>query len=980
METTRYSARNRRLRQARIERNWRQRDLAEQLGTTMETVKRWERGSQQPSTYFRIKLITLFGKSAEELGLLENDVITPANEQKRSTGKQALPAVEPLGLWTIPYPRNPHFTGRDDLLEQLALRLSPVDSEGTRRAVLAQPEAIKGLGGIGKTQIALEYAYRAREQNRYVHTFWMNAASEETLLSSFTALARLLPSVRELAEKDQRKLIGATIQWLEQCQHSWLLIFDNADELSLVQPYLPHQGLGSLLLTTRAHAVTALAAPMEVEPLGILEGTRFLLHRTQRLEATDEEINEATNVVMALDGFPLALDQAGAYIEETGCDFRGYLQLYHNHRHALLARRGAQNTHYPDSVDTTWSLSFQQIEHTNPAAADLLRLCAFLAPDHIPEELLRDGASHWPPLLQKTVGDLLAFNQILEDLLKFSLIKRLGGEHLLSIHRLVQAVQRERMGPAEQLRWARCVVYGLHAIFPANCGNDLASWPRCQRYLEQVQVCGQLIQQYKLEFSEAADLLNRVGIYLREQALYALAEPLFQQAAHIWEQQGEPDVASPLYGLAEMYRKQGKYREAEPLFQRALSIQEQLLGPEHPDATQTLNGLATLYMNQGKYAEAEPLFLRILELREQQLEQQLERNHPNVAQTLHHLAILYYKLGNYTEAEKFYLYTLSLRKQQLGLHHQSVALVLGNLGTLYIEIGKYTEAESFLQQARSIWEQLLGSHHMHIATPLSNLGQLYIEIGKYTEAESFLQQARSIWEQSLGPGHRAVAFTCKDLAHLYVRQGKYTEAESLYQRALHIWEQTPGSEQSPMAEVLGGLANLYREQRKYEQAEPLYLRALAIREQRLGTEHSSTASSLNNLADLYRVRGLHEQAESLYLRALAIREQRLGTEHPYTATSLNGLAELYSAQGRSEQAEPLLRRALAIREQTLGAEHPDTAQSLWQLAILSLQQQHVREAELLYQRALLIFEHTLGSHHPSTRQLRAQYTSLLQEM
>src|SRR5581483_8304285 len=133
-------------------------------------------------------------------------------------------------------------------------------------------------------------------------------------------------------EKDRHKLVAAMIRWLEQCQDRWLLIFDNADDLSLVQQYLPRQGNGSLLLTTRAHAVAAFASSLEVEPMGMMEATRFLLHRTQRLDATDEESNEAANVAIALDGFPLALDQAGAYIEETGCRFRDYLQLYHDHR------------------------------------------------------------------------------------------------------------------------------------------------------------------------------------------------------------------------------------------------------------------------------------------------------------------------------------------------------------------------------------------------------------------------------------------------------------------------------------------------------------------------------------------------------------------------------------------------------------------------------------------------------------------------
>ncbi|HET8843479.1 MAG TPA: NB-ARC domain-containing protein, partial [Ktedonobacteraceae bacterium] len=490
MKTSKDMQRNDRLRQARIERSWRQHELAEHLGTTTVTVKRWERGSQQPSLYFRVKLCTLFGKSAQELGLSEHEPSAPPTEEVSETKPSGIFPTEPGGLWMVPYARNPHFTGRDDLLEQLAQEFSlepSRDETPTRRAILSQPQAVKGLGGIGKTQIAVEYAYRARSQERYTHTFWINAASEEAILTSFQTLAEQLPSFAERDEQDQHKLIAAVLRWMEQCPQSWLLIFDNADDLSLAQPYLPEQGQGRLLLTTRATAVGWLANSLEVEQMGLSEGTQFLLHRTQRLAASDEACNEASNIVIALDGLPLALDQAGAYIEETGCSFGDYLHLYEQHRTRLLARRGKQASNYPASVATTWSLSFAQIEQTNPAAADLLRLCAYLSPDHIPEELLREGTSHWPARLRQAVKDLLAFNQMLEDLLKFSLIKRLVEEHMLSIHRLVQVVQRERMDPEEQQYWAQCVVYAVNAVFPPDPHSEEETWSQCQRYLEQVQ-------------------------------------------------------------------------------------------------------------------------------------------------------------------------------------------------------------------------------------------------------------------------------------------------------------------------------------------------------------------------------------------------------------------------------------------------------------------------------------------------------------
>ncbi|HET8843187.1 MAG TPA: tetratricopeptide repeat protein, partial [Ktedonobacteraceae bacterium] len=559
-----FSQKNQHLRRERLLRNWRQNDLAEQLGITSETVKRWENGRQQPSAYFRAKLCVLFGKNAVDLGLLPDESpLIP------STGEHA-------GLWTVPYQRNPHFTGREDLLEQLAQALSlemSGDAMTTRQAALSQPQAVRGLGGIGKTQIALEYAYRAREQKRYTHFLWINAASEEAIITSFQTAAERLPNFPARDEKDQHKLIMAILRWLEDCSEAWLLIFDNADELTLVQPYLPGQGQGSILFTTRASAVFWLAHALAVEQMGLIEGTRFLLHRTGRLAASDEESNEAMNLVIALDGFPLALDQAGAYVEETGCSFGDYLRLYETHRTTLLARRGKQASNYPRSVATTWSLSFEQIEQTHPAAAELLHLCAYLSPDHIPEELLTNGAAYWPAVLQEVVADPLRFNEMLEVLQAFSLVKRLAQEHLLSLHRLVQVVQLDLMNLETQQRWTERVVCAVNALFPADPKDAVESWPQCLRYLEQVQACDTLIQQHRLRLPEAIELLDRVGVYLREHASYSLAESLLQQALTMAEQQfglEHLQVASPLTNLGELFLEQGKYEQAERFLQRAL--------------------------------------------------------------------------------------------------------------------------------------------------------------------------------------------------------------------------------------------------------------------------------------------------------------------------------------------------------------------------------------------------------------------------
>jgi tetratricopeptide (TPR) repeat protein/transcriptional regulator with XRE-family HTH domain len=913
--------RNEHLRQQRIGRNWRQQDLADQLGVTVVTIQRWERGYQQPSAYYRAKLCTLFGLDAQELGLVETFSSPP--ESTSVTQTESYPSAK-TSLWTVPYARNPHFTGRDDLLQQLGqlfAEAKPEQPMSIQQAALTQTHAITGLGGIGKTQIAIEYAYRARMQGRYRHTMWISAASEEMILTSFVELARLfMPTLVEQEGTNQRNIVAALLRWLEQCMQPWLLIFDNADDLSLVQPYLPSWGNGCILLTTRARAVGALASSLEVDSMGVMEATHLLLRRAHRFSANSpEELDEAIMLVTELAQFPLAIDQAGAYIEETGCTLSTYLQLYQRYRHVLLARRGRQGTGYPESVITTWSLSFAQVEQTNPAAAELLQLCAFLAPDHIPEELLTEGAPHWPLALREAVTNLISFNQMLETLLTYSLVKRLSEDRMLSLHRLVQIVQMDRMEAEAHLIWAQRLLRTMHALFPQDT-QDVATWPRCQRYLEQVEACDVLIQRHHLLLPEAAELLDRAGTYVREHMWYTQAEPLYRRALAIREQHlgpEHPDTATILHNLAILQRDTSNFVEAEQLYQRALAIREQHLGPEHPDTANALSNLANLYLAQRRYLEAEPLYRRALAIREKHF----GPPHLDSDDHLHTLANFYVTQGRYSEAESLYQRILAIREQRLGPLHYRTANILNNLAVLYLSQGRHAEAEPLYGRVLTIREQQFGPTHPHTATSLYNLAMLQRDSGNFVESERLYQRALVIREQHLGPEHPSLADCLSGLATLYQKQGKVEQAEALALRALRIHEQHLGPLHPSTADDLHTLAILYRDQGKHEEAGQLFLRALTIREQVFVSTHLSLAETLYEFALLLHVQGLHNEARPLYERTLAARIHILGATHPLTITVHERLIALLQTMGCTEEAAQLdgapPRSVDLLREETL---------------------------------------------------------------
>lgn len=864
------------LRRQRILRNWRQRDLAEQLGTTIVTIQRWERGIQQPSSYYRIKLCTLFGLSPQELGLEE---ISPLPDTSPDAEATETASSEEQGLWIVPYARNPHFSGREELLEALGQRLgtpSLVRAMGITQVALIQLHAIKGLGGIGKTQIAIEYAYRSLEKGQYAHTLWINASSEDTLQTGFLDLISFLPELAATRETNQRKLVAACIRWLEQCTQPWLLIFDNADDPSFLASYLPQRGNGHILFTTRASAVGSLASSVEVDVLGLIEGTHLLLRRAQLYAtATEDQINDATSIVIALGQFPLALDQAGAYIEETGCGLHNYLQIYQEHQYDLLERRGMQAMFYPASVATTWSLSFQRIEQRNPAAAELLQLCAFLAPDHIPEELLVEGAPYWPPALQEAVADAFTFNNLLETLLAFSLIKRLSQDRLLSLHRLVQVVQMEQLSISEQIQWARRVVIVVQKLFPYDEANEASYWPLCLRYLEQAQASDMLIQHYQLTFPEAADLLDRIGVYLRERSLFSLAEPLLRRALAMREPDSLPGAYS-LQNLAALFWRQGKYTQVEPLLQKSLHICEQQLPPEHSDIASLLNDLALLYFEQGKYAQAEPLYLRSLRIEEECSRQ------TGIMIVINNLALLYKRLGRLSQAEQYFLRAVHIRRQQLGPEHPLVATALHNLASLLMDRGKYAEAETLFRQALHIYEQELGADHPKAATSLVYIAILSYERGEDDVAEQLCQRALRIYKDQLGGDHAFTGFPLHWLALVAIRQGRYAEARHLDQQALLLWKKQLGFEHSYIAYALHGLALLHARRGQEKQAVALFERTLRIYERQMETLGLDMAKVLCDFADFQRTSDRSSEAVHLYQRALTILEQVADADFPLT--------------------------------------------------------------------------------------------------
>lgn len=564
---------------------------------------------------------------------------------------------------------------------------------------------------------------------------------------------------------------------------------------------LPRRYSGAVLLTTRSQDAEPHIKSIEMEKMSQSEGVTFLLLRI----STGEDVVGGENLPAperdalytlweVMGGLPLALDQAGAYIKTARCSFHEYVELYRKHRKDLLVERGAHIPEHPETVATTWDLSFQRIERENPAAAELLRLCAFLAPDAIPEKLIAWGTAHCTSQLQKLAASDKSLNDAIRTLHSYSLIQRDPTTHMLLIHRLVQAVLIDAMPVEVRGEWKLRVIRILNAAFPE---APFQKWVRCGQLLSHVQACAIEIEHEPIPIQlEAAELFDRTGSYLREQGQYVEAESLLLLALSLRKQHLSADdlaIATSLSNLAGLYFYQDRYQQATPLVRSAFAIRQQCLGEEHPETTESLKHLALLFLRQEQYEQADPLLRQ----------------------------------------------SLSISERSTGHDSLATANIMSSLAILYLGQEQYDKAEPLLKKAFSINKRHLGAEHPATARTMENLAFLYLKQGRYRRVEPLLYRAFSIHAHHSGFESPDIAYPLYGLAELYRVQKKYEQSEPLHQRALCIRQQCLGEKHLDTAESLQGLADLYREWARYEEAAPLYVQVLAIREKMLGWESPS---------------------------------------------------------------------------------------------------------------------------------------------
>ncbi|MEX0268199.1 tetratricopeptide repeat protein [Leptolyngbyaceae cyanobacterium UHCC 1019] len=807
------------------------------------------------------------------------------------------------------------FVGREQELSDLHTLLQEENAVAI--------SAISGMGGIGKTELAVQYAWKHLAEKTYPGgVVWLKA--REDIAPQIVLFARSLPMPQppddfELAAK-------VAFYWRNWQDAKTLVILDDVQDYGAIKPLLPVDSHFKILLTTR---LTPQSPVQNFEIKVLSEENAISLLRAIVLDGRiDQNLATAKQICEWLGYLPLGLELVGRYLARKPDTSLATLwqRLQDKRLDAKALKDATPEMTATLGVTAAFELSWDVLDESAQRLAALLSLFALA---EIPWTLVEACLPEDDP-------------EALED-------RR--DESLLNLHLL----ERTRQG-----------MYQLHQLL-----REFFAAKREQR--ADVDLTKQTLCRVMAAVAEPMPIVTTRS---QIEQFTAVIPHLKEATTTLQPWLTDADVFKLATRIAQFYEGQVDYCQALFWYQHCRETSEDRLGSDHPDVAITLNNLAGLYRVQGRYSEAEPLHLRSLDIDQCCYGD----NHPAIATDLNNLVLLYTSQGRYSEAESLHLRCLEIEKRTLGENQPRFAMGLNSLAGIYRSQGRYSEAEPLCLRALSIQEWQLGTEHPDVAQSLNNLAALYESQGRYSEAEPLYLRSLTIYEQQFGKEHPHIASSLNNLAGLYRVQGRYSEAEPLCQRSLTIYEQQLGAEHPHVASSLNNLASLYESQGRTSEAELLYLRSFTILEQQFGTEHPHIASSLNNLAELYRLQGRTSEAEPLRLRGLEIEKETLGENHPQFASSLNNLALLYESQGRASEAEPLYLRSLQVMEQQLGADHSDTAITLNNLAALYKFQGRYSEAESLYQRSLGIVVINFGLNHPKTQHVRVNLAILYDSM
>jgi len=694
-------------------------------------------------------------------------------ESLRETG--ALPSV-----WNVE-PRNPGFTGRESYLTELRDRL--------RSGGPAVVQALHGMGGVGKTQLAIEYAYRYADD--YDVVWWISAERVGMLGEQYADLGRRLG----ILEAGADTVTGAALVKEALRQHGrWLVIFDHAEAPEGVRQWLPG-GSGHVIITSRQQRWEQLAAVMHLPELPRAESVQLLMAHHLALNE-----HEAGRLARALGDLPLALVQAAGFLAETGTAVDEYLALLATHAAELLGE--GRPVTYPVPLAAAIGISMERLATTDGAAHALLRICAFLAPEPIPLELLThrpapgsDGDEDWdliapwnavlkrPIVWRRSIGRTADYG-----------LARVTPDGII-LHRLTQAILKDQLTALDALRVQGHVCALLVAAHPGPAAHPTI-WPAWARLLPHLLAVAPASFDNPQLRSLACDALSYLLIRGDTDQAHVLASNLYQQ----WRHRFGPDDVHVLRVAAWLARAEflgGRYHEARRLGEDTLTRQQRVLGKDHPDSLLSANYLAPALAELGEYKQAQQLIQDTLERRQRVFGD----DHPDTLGVAHNFAIGLLLSGQLGEAHRLLEDNLARKRRVLGEDHPETLLSTNNIAECLRFQGRAEEGRRLAEDTLNRRRRLLGENHPRTLVSANTLAGCLRDLGRLEEARLLLEDTLARQRRVLGEDYRytlgsaaALALCLRDLGQLEEARRLAEDTLTRRRRALgekhfttHLW-------------------------------------------------------------------------------------------------------------------------------------------------------------------------------------------------
>lgn len=808
----------------------------------------------------------------------------------------------------------PVFTGRKAEVQQVKTCI--IGGGGERRVCV-----VHGLGGAGKTQLALKVIECTRES--WATVLYVDASSRGAIESALRGFS-VINGVGKSHED--------TIRWLESRRERWLLVFDNADSPSLnVHKFFPKCDHGSILITTRLHDMTRLArgpcADCNLSCMNPEEALELLIKaaRMQKQPLQPDEV-VAANALLQVNCYPscfhaeinisntqdvgrlaLAIVHVGAFIGHSGITFSKYRALFLVRRQDMLEESGSlliKIDEYDKTVYTAWKMCYDLL---GPIARSMLWMIAFLHFDGITEAIFERAAVNMArkttfPLseLEATAlssvrkllcnfldsegqWDSLRFLRAMNEILSYSLIELDRIKQSYRIHILVQDWART-VTPHSLDLMLECAT----TLLSLSIGNDASA--------------------------EGFSFRRGLGLHIGN---------ILSKRCH---------TVNAFYAsyFAKVYGEMGHWKEAEILCVQALDAYRQLLGDEQPRTLAAMHQLAMAYRHQGQWDRAEELQLQALDTQTRLLGDE----HPHTLAAMQQLAMTHRHKGQWDKAEKLQVQTLNVQTRLLGNEHPEVLTTMHNLALTYKNQGQWDAAENLQVQVLDARRRLLGGEHPDTLTTMNNLALTYRKQCRKEEAESLQMQVLDARKRLLGDKHPDTLTAMHNLALTYKDQGRRDKAEKLQIQVLNARKQLFSDNHPDTLTAMHNLALTYKDLGRRAEAEKLQVEALDARKRLLGDRHPDTLNAMYELALTYQDQGRWDEAEKLQAEVLDAQARLLGDSHPDTLITMHCLALTYQDQGRQDESEGLMVELVMRSKRALGEEHTSTLQRERELRII----------------------------------------------